>query len=101
MSQESDRLRFRREILLQRGELQRLALQDRLQQIEGTLDGVDRGLNLVRRVATPPVLLAGGVVAMLLLGRSRTQRALVGGLVLVGQLALSRLGLGQLVRRSR
>ncbi len=101
MSQESDRLRFRREILLQRGELQRLALQDRLQQIEGTLDGVDRGLSLLRRVATPRVLLAGGVVATLLLGRSRTQRALFGGLALVGQLALSRLDLGQLVRRSR
>ena len=101
MSQASDRLRRRREALLQRGELQRLDLQDCLQRIEGTLDGVDRGLNLVRRAATPLVLLAGSVLATLLLGRRRTQRVLVGGLALVGQLALSRLDLGQLVRRSR
>jgi len=96
VSQESDRLRSRREALLQRGELQRLYWQDHLQQIEGSLDGVDRSLNLLRRAATPPVLLAGGVLATLLLGRRRTQRILTGGLLLVGQLALS-----QFVRRSR
>ena len=101
MSHDSDRLRFRREVLLLHGALQRQDLRDHLQRIEATLDGVDRGLSLVRRVATPPVLLAGGVVATLLLGRRRTRQVLAGGLALFGQFALGQLDLGQLVRRSR
>ncbi len=91
MSQDSARLRARREALLRRSERQRLDWDEHLQQIEATLQRVDRGLSLVRRVATPPVLLAGSLLATLLLGRRRSQRALVAGLGLVAQL----------VRRSR
>lgn len=96
MSHGSNRLRLRREALLRRGDLQRQDLRAHVQHIEGALDGVDRGLSLVRRVATPPVLLAGGVLSALLLGRRRTWQVLAGGLALFGQFAL-----GQLVRRSR
>lgn len=81
----------RREALLRRSERQRLDWEEHLQQIEASLDGLDRGLGLVRRAATPPILLAAGFLATLVLGRRRSQRALIGGLALVGQL----------VRRSR
>jgi hypothetical protein len=101
VSEKLDLLRFRRAALLERSELQRLDWQDHLQRIEGALDGVDRGLGLWRRVAKPGALLAGGVLATLLLGRRRTKRLLAGGLLLVGQLALRRLNRGQRVRRSR
>ena len=91
MSPDASRLRGRREALLRRSERQRLDWADHLQQIEASLDGLDRGLRLVRRAATPPVLLVASLLVTLILGRRRSQRALIGGLALVGQL----------VRRSR
>lgn len=91
MKRDSATLRGRREMLLRRSERQRLDWQEHLQQIEASLDGVDRGLNFVRRAATPPVLLAGSLLSALLLGRRRSLRALVAGLGLAAQL----------VRRSR
>jgi hypothetical protein len=84
-------LRGRREALIRRSEGQRFDLEDHMQQIEAALDGVDRGLSLVQRVATPTVLFAGSVLATLLLGRRRSRSALVAGLGLISQL----------VRRSR
>lgn len=84
MSRRADRLRFRRETLLMRGELQREGLRAHRRQLEGALDGVDRGIGLLRRVATPPVLLAVGVMATLLLGRGQLRRSLAGGLTLLG-----------------
>ena len=68
--------------------------------IDAAVDGVDRVLIQVRRVATP-VLLAGGLFAALLLGRSGPRRILTGGLGLLG--LFSRFGLqgwliGQLAR---
>ncbi len=59
-------------------------MRDHLKPIETAIDGVDRGLSLVRRVATRPVLLAGGVLATLLLGRGQTKRALAAGVALLG-----------------
>lgn len=59
-------------------------MRDHLKHIEAAVDGVDRGLRLVRRVATRPVMLAGGVLATLLLVRGRTKRALAAGVALLG-----------------
>jgi hypothetical protein len=66
-----------------------------VQEIEAALEGVDRGLGIVHRIATPPMLFAGSLLGALLLGRTRSRRALAVSLSLVGQLAI------QLVRRSR
>lgn len=89
-------------------------MRDHLKPIETAIDGVDRGLSLVRRVATRPVLLAGGVIATLLLGRGRTKRAIAAGVALLGvflrvrstgqmlaKLADGQSSPGQPVRRSR
>ena len=84
-------MRGRREVLLQRSERQRLDWEEHLRQLEASLDGLDRGLGFVRRAVTPPLLLATGLLATLVLGRRRSQRALISGLALVGQF----------VRRSR
>jgi len=111
MSLKASQLRARREALLCRSAAERLEWRSHLEEIEGVFAGVDRGVRILRRVATPPVLLAGGVLAALLLGRSRSQKLLLGGLALASRLAFRRLGLrrlglrwldpGQLVRRSR
>ena len=107
MSVRSDRLRYRREALLRHGEFQRQDLRDHLNQFAATLDGVDRGLSFVRRLATP-VLLAGGL-AIILVGRGGMRRALAGALATFGLVlragsagkALAQLARSQLVRRSR
>ncbi|MEO8225621.1 MAG: YqjK family protein [Gammaproteobacteria bacterium] len=109
MSDRSDGLRYRREALLRHGEDQRQDLRDYLNRFAATLDGVDRGLSLVRRLATPPVLLASGVLAILLVGRGGKRRVLAGGLATFGLLrragsagrVLAQLARSQLVRRSR
>lgn len=95
MSQDSARLRARREALLRRSERQRLDWDEHLQQIEAALDSVDRGLGFVQRIATPPLMFAGSLLGSLLLSRTRSRRALAASLALAGQLAI------QLVRRSR
>ncbi len=106
MSLKSIRLRARREALLRRSAAERWQWESYLQDIDEQLAGVDRGVNFLRRAAKPPVLLAGGLLVTLLLGRSRSQKLLLGGLALASQLAFRRMGLrwldlAQLVRRSR
>lgn len=84
MSRAADDLRLRREALLQRIESERAEFRGHLTQIETAISGVDRGLGLVRRLATRPVLLTGGIVATLLLGRGGVGRALASGMALLG-----------------
>jgi hypothetical protein len=83
MSQGDDRLRFRRQTLLRRSELERQQLRQHMTHIEAAVDSVDRGLAKVRSIATP-VLVGGGVLAALVLGRSGTRRIMAGGLGLLG-----------------
>jgi hypothetical protein len=105
----SERLRWRREALLRRAEWQRQQLREHLQLIGGTVDRADRGLALVRRVATPPVLGVAGVALALLLGRGRARAALAAGITVLGLFlrarsagqVLSRLAGSQAVSRSR
>ena len=91
MSRKTRQLELRRAALRRRSAIERSAWQTHLQEIEGVFAGVDRGLSLLRRAATPPVLLAGGLLATLLLGRRRSGKLLLTGLALAAQL----------VRRSR
>lgn len=109
MSGTVDGLRRRREALLRQAGVQRQELAGNLELISLTLDRADRGLELVRRVATPPVLIAAGVAVTFLLGRGRARRVLAAGLTLLGITLRARsagqllagLAGGQAVSRSR
>lgn len=109
MSEAGDRLRSRREGLLLQAEVQRQAVRGRLQGIGGAVDRVDRGLATLRRIATPPVLVAGGIGAALLLRRGGARRAVAAGITLLGLVLRARtttrkvaeLARGQAVSRSR
>ena len=109
MSSAVERLRVRRERLLRQAADQRQLLRSQLELIGGALDRADRGLALVRRVATPPVLIAAGVAVTFLLGRGRARRVLAAGLTLLGITLRARsagqllagLAGGQAVSRSR
>lgn len=109
MSGAVERLRARRERLLRQAAGQRQELRSQLVFIGGTVDRADRGLAMVRRVATPPVLVAAAVAATVLLGRGRVGKVLAAGLTglglflrvrSVGQL-LAALAGDQAVSRSR
>ena len=63
--------------------MERQELRQHMTHIDAAADGVDRGQARVRRIATP-VLVGGGVLAGLVLGRSGTRRILAGGLGLLG-----------------
>lgn len=84
MSKAADLLRWRREALLRRAELQRRELRGHLELISGTLDRADRGLETVRRFATPPVLVVSGIALTFLLGHGRARRMVAAGLTVLG-----------------
>jgi len=94
VSAASDRLRARRAALLARAEAQREALRGQAGPIVTFVDSADRGIARVRRLATPPVLLAAGVAAAALLHGGRGRRLVAAGLTLTG-LALRLRSLGQ------
>lgn len=77
-------MRARRERLLRRTAEQRQELSAHLELIGGTMDRADRGLRLVRRVATPPVLVGAGIALAVLLGRGRTKSMLAAGVAALG-----------------
>ncbi|MDH5256283.1 MAG: YqjK-like family protein [Gammaproteobacteria bacterium] len=109
MTEAAERLRWRREALLRRADVQRQQLRGHLQPIGAAVDRADRGLALVRRVATPPVVAVAGIALALLLGRGRARAAVATGLTVLGLFlrarsagqVLSRLARGQAVSRSR
>lgn len=79
-----ERLQARREALLRQAGGQREELARHLGLIHGALDRADRGLDMLRRVATPPVLVAAGVAVTFLLGRGRSRRLLAAGITMLG-----------------
>jgi hypothetical protein len=109
MSEVGNRLSGRRESLTMRSGVERQRLAATLDDIAGAAQRIDRGLDVVRRLATPPVLVAGGVAAALLLRRGGVRRAVAGGVALLGLFLRARstsakvleLVRGQAVRRSR
>ena len=52
--------------------------------MEHRLGPIDRGIGLVRQVATPAVLLGAGIALTLVLGRGRMRNLLGGGMALAG-----------------
>jgi hypothetical protein len=109
LTEAAERFRWRREALLRRAEVQRQQLRGHLQLIGAAVDRVDRGLALVRRVATPPVVAVAGIALALLFGRARGRAALAAGVTVLGMFLrarsagklLSRLSGSQDVSRSR
>ncbi|MBL8202396.1 MAG: hypothetical protein JNK40_15620 [Chromatiales bacterium] len=96
MNKSADMLRWRREALLRRAASQRQELGAHAALIGATVDRADRGLAIVRRVATPPVLVASGIAVTFLLGRGRARRLLAAGLTVAGVFLRARTA-GQLV----
>jgi hypothetical protein len=81
MSKRYDELELRQANLLARCAVQRRHLAQTSADIERQLGGVDRGLGIVRKVASRPALLVGGIAVIALIGPRRVlsfaSRALV------------------------
>jgi len=90
------RLQSRRESLLRQAEQQRREMGGHLDLLSGTLGRADRAFGSVRRVAKPPVLIAGGIALTLLLGRGRSRRVLATGLTVLGVILKAR-SVGQIL----
>lgn len=87
----SDRVRelaARQAALQLRCAVQRRAVIQEVDSIEVRFDSVDRAVTLTRAVLRKPVVIAGGVIALLVFGR-------LGGLRLLGQTALLAFGAWQ------
>lgn len=86
MSRTTHNLRLRQEVLQRRAEYQRLQWRSHWREVDEVVDSVDRGLGMLQRVATPPVLVGAAVVGALLLGAGRARRTLASGLAIAGLL---------------
>ena len=71
MSERRQRLAQRRAALLAHCAVQRGDLSQKAAQIETRLASVDRTINIVRRYAAQPLLLAGGVALLVMIGPRR------------------------------
>jgi hypothetical protein len=71
MSERQRELAARREALRGEAALQREFLGRAVQDVESRLVGLDRGIDIVRRVASKPVVLAGGIALIALIGPRR------------------------------
>ena len=74
MSERSHFLRLRVEALRAHCAVQRIHLGDETRHLETKLAGVDRAINVVRNIAKQPLLIAGGVALLALLGPRRIVR---------------------------
>lgn len=113
MSQASQTLGARRLELVQRVAMQRRDLRDHVQGIQGTVGTLTQGFSLTRWLGASPMLLAGGAILTLVLGRGRVLRTLGTGAAMLGILrryrntfqllghVVSDLADNQSVRRSR
>lgn len=86
MSKSLQTLGERRLELLQRAALQRQELRDHAGRIQSTISSVANGLSPARWLGASPLLLAGGVATVLVLGRGRVLRTLGTGVAMVGLL---------------
>ena len=71
MSEREEQLASRRQALRARSAIQRLHLADTTDEIERHLGGLDRGIGLVRSVVRNPVLIAGAMSLIVLVGPGR------------------------------
>jgi YqjK-like protein len=74
VSERRQRLALKRTALLAHCAVQRGELSNEVQQIEARLASVDRAINIVRRYAAQPLLLAGGVALLVMVGPRRILR---------------------------
>jgi hypothetical protein len=74
MSDRQRELATRREALLAASAIQRESLGRTVDDIEARLAGIDRGIDLARRVIRKPVVLAGGIALVALIGPRRLLR---------------------------
>ncbi len=86
MSEDAAALHRRRTALVARAAAERADLHDRARNLGVLLNRGDEALATIRRVATPPVILAAGVGLALALGRQRSRRLLGLGLAALGTL---------------
>lgn len=113
MSQASQSLRARREELVGRVAAERQDLHNQLLGLRAMFGNLAGGLLAARWLNAPPLLLAGGAVLTMILGRGRVLRLLGAGAAVVGLLQRYRSVVGyvgrllspardsQAVRRSR
>ncbi|HEY4367979.1 MAG TPA: YqjK family protein [Steroidobacteraceae bacterium] len=73
-SERSHFLAIRREALQARCAVQRIHLRDETRQLEAKLAGVDRAIDVVRRIAKQPLLIAAGVALLAIVGPRRIVR---------------------------
>lgn len=71
MSDRRQRLAQRRAALLAHSAVQRGELSQQVAQIESRLASVDHTINVVKRYAAQPLLLAGGVALLVMIGPRR------------------------------
>jgi hypothetical protein len=74
MSERQRELAERRQALRAQSEIQREHLSRTVEDIETRLAGIDRGIDIVRRVAKKPIVLAGGIALVALIGPRRLLR---------------------------
>ena len=86
MSRDAAALRRRRAVLVARAAAERADLRDRTRELGVLFTRGDEAFATIRRVATPPVILAAGVGLALALGRQRSRRLLALGLAGLGTL---------------
>jgi len=93
----SDRVRElaeRQAVLQLRCAFQRRAVADEVRSIEARFDSVDRVVGLTRGILRNPVVIGGGIIALLMLGRMR-------GLRLLGNVVLLAMGMRQSLQAFR
>lgn len=71
MTERQRELAIRREALRAESALQREFLGRAVQDVETRLVGLDRGIDIARRIASKPVVLAGGIALIALFGPRR------------------------------
>jgi hypothetical protein len=74
MSARLQELRSKREALLIRSAQQRGQLSDEVHELETQLQGIDRGLAMARRIVKHPMMLAGGIALVALIGPRKILR---------------------------
>ena len=74
MSDRQQELAARRQALRAQSEIQREYLSRTVEDIETRLAGIDRGIDIARRVVRKPIVLAGGIALVALIGPRRLLR---------------------------
>jgi hypothetical protein len=74
MSERQRELAARREALLAQSAIQREVFGRTVQDIETRLTGIDRGIEIARHIVKKPIVLAGGIALVTLIGPRRLLR---------------------------